>query len=91
MRIVPASRYKMRGIRWPLRWGGQKDLVMWQRYSPHIRLAMEFCIYDFLGFMTLITSNGQTQSIPILLEVIMPHFKEISNPNRVHRLKRVVV
>jgi hypothetical protein len=25
------------------------------------------------------------------LEVIMPHFKEISNPNRVHRLKRAVV
>jgi hypothetical protein len=24
-------------------------------------------------------------------EVIMPHFKEISNPNRVHRLKRIVV
>jgi hypothetical protein len=25
------------------------------------------------------------------LEVIMPYFKEISNPNRVHRLKRAVV
>jgi hypothetical protein len=24
-------------------------------------------------------------------EVIMPHFKEISNPNRVHRSKKVVV
>jgi hypothetical protein len=29
--------------------------------------------------------------LDILAEVIMPHFKEISNPNRVHRLKRAVV
>jgi hypothetical protein len=51
------------------------------------------------GISSRETKAGFTMSMFLLeygqhgmkAEVIMPHFKEISNRNRVHRLKRAVV